>query len=533
MNNKNIKQIINNNKIIIAGAGPGSADLITIRAVNAIKNADIVIYAGSLVNKEILQYANKNIILHNSATMNLDEVIGVMTEGYNNNQKIVRLHTGDPAIYGAINEQMSMLDQLNIPYEVIPGVSSALATAAELKTELTMPGITQSVIFTRKAGRTPVPDGEDIVSLAKNNNATFAVFLSVNMIDDLINDFYQAGRTTETAIAIVYRATWENQKIIRGTLGDIAKKVKNEKINRQAMIIVGDVLKRTGDKSLLYDDNFAHGYRNNLLKELKNIDNLAIFSLTKNGAFKALEIATALSEINININIFIPDKFKNHINNDLNNINREQIIYFSSHQLSDVINDNFHQYSHHIFIMATGIVVRKIAPLISDVNNIHKNNKLNSPAVVCCDEKGDNVISLLSGHVGGANKLAKVIAGITMGNAVITTATDVNNIKSFDELATENNYIITDKDRIKLLNSLLLENGKIGVIMDNELFQKYYGKNKFIELITNNDIHNINIENYDGLVVCDDILDDKELKLINDNFLNKILILKRKFKNEQ
>ena len=521
----NIEKTENKNNIIIAGAGPGSADLITMRAVNAIKNADIVIYAGSLVNKEILQYANKNVILHNSATMNLDEVIEVMTEGYKNNQNIVRLHTGDPAIYGAINEQMSMLDQLNIPYEVVPGVSSALATAAELKTELTMPGITQSVIFTRKAGRTPVPEGEDIVSLAKNNNATFAVFLSVNMIDDLVNDFYQAGRTPETAIAIVYRATWENQKIIRGTLGDIAEKVKGEKINRQAMIIVGDVLKRTGDKSLLYDDNFAHGYRNNPLKELENIDNLAIFSLTKNGALKALEIATALSEIKINIKIFIADKFKNHINNDLNDINSEQIIYFSSQKFSEIINDNFYKFSHHIFIMATGIVVRKISPLIADVNNVKNNDKLNSPAVVCCDEKGDNVISLLSGHVGGANKLAKVIAGITMGNAVITTATDVNNIKSFDELATENNYKITDKDKIKLLNSLLLENGKIGVIMDYKLFQNYYKNSEFIELITNNDIHNINIENYEGLVVCDDIINKDKLEKIGEDILTKTLML--------
>ncbi len=248
------------NKVIFAGAGPGAPDLITLRCCEALQNADMILYAGSLVNPEILKHANSKCELIDSANLNLEEIISTLQRGIDEEKNVVRLHTGDPTIYGAITEQMNELDQCNIEYEVIPGVSSLFAAAAALKTELTLPGISQSIIITRRAGRTPVPDGQNIADFAKHN-ATMGIFLSISDIEGLVDDLIFGGYAPTTAVGIVYRASWENEKILRGTLEDIAEKVRTSQITRQAMIIVGNAISKTGDKSLLYDANFAHGYR--------------------------------------------------------------------------------------------------------------------------------------------------------------------------------------------------------------------------------------------------------------------------------
>lgn len=247
-------------KVIFAGAGPGAPDLITLRCRDAIAFADLIIYAGSLVNPEILKYAKEGCEIRDSAEMNLEEIIAAMQQGIDKGQQIVRLHTGDPAMYGAITEQMNELDKLDIDYEVIPGVSSVFAAAAAVKTELTLPGVSQSVILTRRAGRTPVPEGQNIADFAKHR-ATMGIFLSVADIDGLVEELLTGGYDRETAVAVVYRVSWDDEKIIRGTLSDIGEKVRNSQISRQAMILVGDAIAKCGDKSLLYDKNFSHGYR--------------------------------------------------------------------------------------------------------------------------------------------------------------------------------------------------------------------------------------------------------------------------------
>ena len=249
------------NKILIVGAGPGASDLITLRGLNAIKNADLIVYAGSLVNPELLEYASSDCVIHDSASMNLDEIIKVMRQGIKDNKSVVRLHTGDPAMYGAISEQMNELDNLEIDYEIVPGVSSVFASAAALKTELTMPNISQTVILTRRAGRTPVPKGQEIANLAKSGS-TMCIFLSVSDMNGLIKDLLKGGAyTKETLVAVVYRASWKDEKIVKGNLANIADKIKEANITRQAMIVVGDAIGRGGEYSLLYDKCFAHGYR--------------------------------------------------------------------------------------------------------------------------------------------------------------------------------------------------------------------------------------------------------------------------------
>jgi precorrin-4 C11-methyltransferase len=454
----------NNGKVIIAGAGPGAADLITLRAVEALKNADLVIYAGSLVNPDLLNYVRDTVKRLNSATMSLDEVIAAMKQAVGNGMNVVRLHTGDPAMYGAISEQMNELDLLGIEYEVIPGVSSVFAAAAALNSELTMPGITQTAILTRRAGRTPVPEQEEIVKLA-NNNASVAVFLSVADMQGLADDFIAAGRPTETPVAVVYRASWPNQKIVRGTLADIAAKVKASGIKRQAMIIVGAALNRGGEKSLLYDHSFAHGYRSDDGSK-SFAGKVAIYAITEQGGLKAGELAEGLTDSELFIPKRLGDKFSNFTT-------------FEPQQLSAVIKQNWQQFDAHLFIMATGIVVRKIAGLLK--------SKLSDPAVVVCDELGNNSISLLSGHIGGANRLATVVAGITGGRAIITTATDVNKLTAFDELASLNNWHICNPENIKIVNSMLLEAKNIDLLIPEALFNKYYKAVRGLRLVTSVD----------------------------------------------
>ena len=254
------------NKVIFIGAGPGDVELLTIKGYRAIENADIIIYAGSLVNPEVLHHRKENAKVFNSASLNLDEIIAIIKEGIANKKRIVRVHTGDPSIYGAIGEQIRELKKENIGYEIIPGVSSVFATAATLEAELTLPEISQTVIITRPEGRTPKPKEESLASLS-THQATMCIFLGIGMIDKVVSELKEGyngkeGYNDNTPIAVVKKASWDDELIIRGTLANITEKVKKANINKTAMIVVGDVLD-PGDfeTSKLYDPEFKHEYR--------------------------------------------------------------------------------------------------------------------------------------------------------------------------------------------------------------------------------------------------------------------------------
>jgi precorrin-4/cobalt-precorrin-4 C11-methyltransferase len=246
--------------VIFIGAGPGDPELLTIKGKRAIDDADVIIYAGSLVNPAVLNDAKRSAKIYNSAEMNLDEVIDVMKAAVADGKKVARVHTGDPSIYGAIREQIDRLDRLGIDSEVIPGVSSFLGVAAVLKKEYTLPSKSQTVILTRMEGRTPVPPKEKLIDLARHN-ATMVIFLSVSFIDELARTLKDAGYRSDTPVAVVYKATWPDQKIVIGTVDDIAKKVKDAKIEKTALTVVGDFLGDEYELSKLYDKHFTTGYR--------------------------------------------------------------------------------------------------------------------------------------------------------------------------------------------------------------------------------------------------------------------------------
>lgn len=245
--------------VYFIGAGPGDPELLTIKGKRLIDTADVIIYAGSLVNEKVLADHKADAKIYNSAYMHLDEVLNVMKDAEENGWMTARVHTGDPAIFGAIREQMDALDAMGISYEVVPGVSSFLGVAAALKKEYTLPGVSQTVILTRMEGRTPVPEGEKLLDLAKHH-ATMIIFLSVGMIEELAETLRQTYRPT-TPVAVVYKATWEDQKIVRGDLTDIAQKVKAAGITKTALTVVGDFLGDDYELSKLYDKTFTTEFR--------------------------------------------------------------------------------------------------------------------------------------------------------------------------------------------------------------------------------------------------------------------------------
>ena len=255
-------------KVFFIGAGPGDPELITVKGARLLCEADVVVFAGSLVDLELVRTYAPGAGVWDSAGMTLEETIEVMAGAIAAGKRVVRLHTGDPSIYGAIQEQMTALDGLGIDYEVVPGVTSAFAAAALLKQELTLPEVSQTVIFTRIDGKTPVPERERLPEISRTG-ATLVIYLSAAKIDRVVADLLEGAYTPATPAAVVCRASWPDEQVVEGSLADIAAKAKGAGIDRQALIIVGDVLKvrREGlkAKSLLYDKNFSHEYRKGIV----------------------------------------------------------------------------------------------------------------------------------------------------------------------------------------------------------------------------------------------------------------------------
>jgi len=247
------------------GAGPGDPELITVKGMRFLKEADRVVYAGSLVPETLLKYCREDVKAFDSASLTLEQTHALLKEGYEAGEHVVRLHTGDPGLYGAINEQIALLEIDNIEHEVVPGVSAAFAAAAAIKQELTVPEVSQTVILTRLGGRTPVPEGEKLAALA-SHRATMVIYLSVQRMEEVVAQLKE-HYPDDTPVIVAYRVGWPDQLLIQGVIGNIAEKVRAAKIGRQAIILVGSVFKIVGQeggkfkRSKLYDETFGHQFR--------------------------------------------------------------------------------------------------------------------------------------------------------------------------------------------------------------------------------------------------------------------------------
>jgi len=252
-------------EVFFVGCGPGDPDLITVKAKKLIQKADVIVYSGSLIPPKILKFCKKG-KLYDASGLVREEIFDILFKNAIKNKLVVRLHDGDPSIYGAIKEQIDNLQKNGISSKVIPGVTAFLASASEIATQLTLPGITQTIIVTRAESRTKVPKREKISELARHK-ATLIFYLSIHLISKIVKESIAGGYDPSTPVAVIYRATWPDQKIVKGNLSNIVKKIKDEKITRTAIVIISNVIDSTSyEYSKLYDKNFSHGYRKSKFK---------------------------------------------------------------------------------------------------------------------------------------------------------------------------------------------------------------------------------------------------------------------------
>jgi cobalt-precorrin 5A hydrolase / precorrin-3B C17-methyltransferase len=457
--------------VYIVGAGPGAADLITVRGRDIIVQADLVLYADSLVQESVAQLARKPTArIVGSAGLDLEQQIALMADAARNDQVVARVHTGDPALYGAIHEQIVQLADQDIPTEIVPGVTAAFAAAARLGVELTIPELVQTLIISRVAGRTPVPEREALDRLAAHG-ASLALYLSIAQIAQVAATLIAGGGyTSDTPVAVVYRATWPDEQIIRGTLAGIAEQVQAAGISRHALVLVSPALAVHAPslRSRLYDAGFAHGYRR---KEPGNQGTdepgepgapescqippdpcgnepagIAIVAVTRNGSRLAARLAAEMKAIAV-----VPERFA---------AEAAGAESYSGPVIAE-IRRRWSQHNRLVLIMASGVAIRALAPLLR--------HKANDPAVVCLDEAGRSVIPLLGGHQAGANALARRIATITGGHAAITTASDVQALPALDTLGSEQGWRIDPDSALTHASACLVNGDPIGIFVDPAL----------------------------------------------------------------
>lgn len=473
------------------GAGPGACDLITVRGMNRIREADVIIYAGSLVNPELLSYAKADCAIYNSAHMTLDAVVAVMREAEAAGKETVRLHTGDPSVYGAIREQMDLLDEYGIAYDVCPGVSAVFGAAASLACEYTLPDVTQTLILTRAEGKTPVPEKENLRSLAAHR-ASLVLYLSSGLARKVRQELLLGGYIEDTPVAVVYKATWPEEKIIRTTLVKLPEDMEATGITKTALIIVSPALGSIYEKSKLYDAAFATEYRGATEIALPTgIRRVLLITCSVRGYATMQKLAKKLENIS---GAEIIAKVKCEA---LPEVSMKETV-------KACVDEYFEQVDAIVFVTASGIAVRSVAE--------HLTHKSKDPAIVCMDECGKHVISLVSGHVGGANALTQMLADVMWATPVITTATDVEGQFSIDDYAREHNLIVTDWAKAKAISAEVLATGAKPVWMDEVEVSQEEEKNTCENTI---DVQRLQIGSYQVIVTPQEISTDaKTLQLI-------------------
>ena len=426
--------------VYFAGAGPGDPELVTLKTDNLIRRADLILYAGSLVNPEVLQSAKSDARILNTAKLPLEQQTAAMKQAAAEGKVIARLHTGDPSLYSSITEQIADLRRNEVPYAVIPGVTAAFAAAASLAIEYTLPEVCQSLILTRGSGKTPVPDAESLKSFAAHRTS-MAIYLSTGMLGKVAAQFIDAGYEADTPVAVVYRASWPDEEIIRGTLADIEERTASAGVTHQALIIISPALRDT-------QSAFSHLYGSYQTSKT-NRKPFAILTLSADSVQLGMRLAEALPEADL----FIPEKHW------LPAWDTDPRIHQFEHGVRQILQETFAQYEALIPIMASGIVVRELAPVMR--------NKHSDPAVVVMDNQGQFAISLLSGHLGGANSLAQKLAAVTGGQAVITTAGDSQQLPPLDNFIAGHGWKSAPGSNLTAVMGALVDRLPVAVISES------------------------------------------------------------------
>ena len=421
-------------RVYFIGAGPGDPDLITVRGRDLVARADLVLYAGSLVPAEVVGCAKPGAVVVDSAGLSLGETHALMLETARAGGLVARVHTGDPSLFGSVREQTRLLDRDGVSWTVVPGVTAAFAAAARAGVSFTVPEATQSLIITRLHGRTPVPETERLRFLARHGSS-IAVYLSADKAATLASELRLAGLPESTVIVIARKVGHPEEKIIRTTLAGLEDSVQSGNIVRQTVFLILPCENAAEVPSRLYDASFGHGFRP--ARRPQTWPRMAVYAMTGQGLLLAGRIAAMAPA-----DIFATERLAG-----------DGVQGFA--RITEQVRVNFHLYHAHVFVAAAGIAVRAIAPLL--------HSKTEDPAVVVCDQNAEHVVSLLSGHLGGANELARRIADHLGGRPVITTATDTARKPAIDTLAQSRNCVIADPSRIVHVNRVLAEGGQVTV----------------------------------------------------------------------
>ncbi len=542
--------------VYFIGAGPGAPDLITIRGQQIIAQADLILYADSLVEESVAKLARKaEAHIETSSGLHLEQILKLMLDAAQAGQVVARIHSGDPALYGAIHEQMAYLEDYAIPYEIVPGVTAAFAIAAQLKTELTIPDVVQTIILTRTAGRTTMPEGEDLRTLAAPG-ASLAIYLSVSRIQHVVDDLLASGGyQPDTPVVVSHKATWPDESYVIGTLANIVEKVKQEGYTKHALILVSPALdaglkgERRRTSSHLYDKGYTHRFRRadnfkrgkekreargevdgvvageKHLGSLSSRQGCVVIAITRRGSQLADQLAPAL-----NAKFSIPDKFSNVVNQIHNQkpvpsiaeVSKTKNLYSDS-ALAE-IRRRWARHSQLVLIMPAGVALRAIAPLLG--------HKSSDPAVVCLDEAGQSVIPLLGGHQAGANDLARQIAALTGGQAAITTASDIQGKPALDipPAKDDERWHIDPNSALTYAGACLVNDDPMGVFIDPalpEIRRQTIGWLAATDNMTFVDsLDNLDLDAYRaGLIITQRVLSDHHRHLLQKSVLYRPAVL--------
>lgn len=441
--------------VYFIGAGCGASDLITLRGRKLLDSADVIVYAGSLVNPELLNGIREKTELYNSAFMDLDQVMEIMVRAHDAGKTVARLHTGDPSVYGAVREQMDRLEARGIPFEVCPGVSSFSGAAASLKAEYTLPGVSQTLILTRMEGRTPVPDREAVRSLAAHG-ASMAIFLSASMTDKLQEELLRSGGyRPDTPCAVVYKATWPEERILRMRLDCLSEETQRAGIRKTALILVGDFLGDEYELSRLYDRHFETEFRPAAVRPEAAADSglSGADPVTGNRPASGYGGAGKGRQVFRRTALCFTDRGE-ELGRSLDGVRilRHGRDFRDTAAMTEEL---FETEDAILFLSAAGIAVRSIAGCARD--------KRTDPAVLVIDDHGRFVIPVLSGHLGGANELARELSAKTGAQAVITTASDGQEMESVDMWAKRCGYYIHDMAAAKVLTAAMLQGRAVSI----------------------------------------------------------------------
>ncbi|NOK59453.1 MAG: hypothetical protein GFH27_549283n87 [Chloroflexi bacterium AL-W] len=424
--------------VYFVGAGPGDPTLMTLKGQQLIASADVLIYAGSLVSETVMADARPDAQRYNSAGITLDEQVRLMQEATAQGQTVVRLHTGDPSVYGAVFEQMRRLREVGIAYQIVPGVSAAFAAAAALGIEYTLPENTQTVMFTRLGGRTPVPESERLRDLAAHRTS-MVIFLSIGMIGQVVDELRAAGYADETPVAVVFRATWPDEQVLHGCLADIGAQVETTELTHHALIVVSPALQP--EVVAAVPDSHLYG---TAMQAAERQPTRAIIALTRGGTATGQKLLAELP----NAVLYAPKRF----------VEAQPNVHPYVESIRQVLQTAFRQHSGLVCIMASGIVVRDLAPLL--------HSKHHDPGVVVVDQTGRYAISLLGGHKGGANQLALDVAQHLGGEAVLTTSSDVQALPALDLLGSEWGWYIERMSHMTQASAALVNGDLVGVFQE-------------------------------------------------------------------